>query len=190
MKKMIVSIIILNLFTFAASAQKLKGDVNFLNGQKNVNIVFDFKGVTIDGDSEEEYVKERMADEKTPEEAESWKAKWEGAARENFKNIFIKYCNDELKNRVVGYFPDAEYTIVMKIQDIDPGNFAGPFSNPAKLKSVATFVKTGEEKELASIVFKKMYHPSGLSPIEFDRILLSFGETGKGLGKLLQKKVK
>jgi hypothetical protein len=190
MKKNIGILILISLLATTASAQKLKGKIDFLKGQETLNIVFDFNGVTMDGESESAYVKERMADKETTTEADAWKAEWEGAVRERFKEAYIKYCNDELKNTRMGVFPDAQYTFIVKINDIDPGNFAGPFSNPAKIKSTVTILKTGEESVLASIISKKDYHPYALSPVELDRIASGFGEAGKMLGKFLNKKLK
>ncbi|GHT09303.1 hypothetical protein FACS189426_07320 [Bacteroidia bacterium] len=190
MKKHFGILILFSLLVTAASAQKLKGNLDFLKGQERVNVVFDFKGVTIDGDSEESYVKEQMQDEKTPEDADVWKTNWENSARENFQKTYIQYFNDESKNIIIGVSPDAEYTIIVKILDIDPGNFAGPFSNPAKIRSSVNIVKKGEETALASITGNKDYNHFALSPILFDRIAFGFGEAGKMLGKFLNKKIK
>jgi hypothetical protein len=134
-------------------------------------------------------VKEQMEDEDTPEKAEAWKAEWEGA-RANFERLYIQYFNDESKNLVIDVLPDAKYTFIVKIIDIDPGNFAGPFSNPAKIKSTVTIVQTGEETALATISGNKDYNSFSLAPVTLDRIALGFGEAGKMLGKFLNKKVK
>jgi len=189
MKKNVGFLILFSLLVTAVSAQKLKGNLDFLEGQETVNIVFDFNGVKIDGDTEKEYVEERIKG-KTEKDAEAWKAEWEGSARENFKETYIKYCNDELKKFIIGVFPDAQYTIIVKVDDVDPGNFAGPFSNPAKIKSTVNIVKTGEEEILASITKNKDYNKVALFPVEFLRITSGFGEAGKMLGKFLNKKIK
>jgi hypothetical protein len=189
MKKNFGLLLLLSLFVTAASAQKLKGNIDFLKGQRNVNITFDFSGVTIDGDPEKAYVRERMADEKTPEAADAWKAEWEGSARESFQAMYIKYCNDELDNLRIGVFPDAQYTLIVKVNDIDPGNFAGPFSNPAKISSTANIVRTGEDAVFATITSKKDFNPYAIPPIEFHRIAAAFGEAGKRVGNLLAKEV-
>lgn len=190
MRKKVGILILFSLLVTVASAQKLKGNIGFLKGQEKINVVFDFKGVTIDGDSEESYVKDRMADEKTKEAANEWKAEWEGTLRQNLQRTYIKYCNDELEDLVIGVAPNAQYTLVVKIIDIDPGNYAGPFSNPAKIKSTVNITKTGDGTVLASITSNKDYNNWSLSLIEFDRITGGFGEAGKMLGQFLNKKVK
>jgi len=179
---------------FGASAQNFKkGSLDFLKNQSKVKIVFDYSGVTIDGDSEAAYIKERMADEKTPEDAAKWKADWEGANRTLFENSLIKYCNDELDNLMINKsYTDAAYTIIAKITDIDPGNYAGPFSNPSKMRAIFQVVKTGEENNvLASLELKKIYNPaSAMQPVEYLRINMGFGELGKELGKQIGKVLK
>jgi hypothetical protein len=186
--------VLLSLAMMSASAQKFKkGSVDFLKNESKVNLVFDFNGLTLDGDSEASYIKERMADENTPEEAQDWKNKWEGEWRTKFKNTFTKYCNDELKNLVVSQSsPESNYTILVKIIDIDPGNFAGPFSNPSKLKADFLIFKTDDMKNyLETLSLNKIYNPwSATQPVEYLRIEMGFGELGKTLGQILDKALK
>jgi len=182
------------MMVLSASAQNFKkGSLDFLNGQDNIRLAFDYTGVTIDGDSEASYIKERMADEKTPEDAAQWKENWEGSHRTLFENTFTKYCNDELKNRMVSRtYMDAAYTIIVKVVDIDPGNFAGPFSNPAKLRASFKVVKTGEENNVLNFLdVKNIYNPAGaMMPVEYLRINMGFGELGKEMAKKLNKALK
>ena len=178
----------------SVSAQKFqKKSLQFLKTEERVKLVFDFSGVTIDGDTEEAYIKERMADEKTAEDAQKWKDDWEGAHRTRFINTMTKYCNDELKNLMVGKsYENATYTILVKIIDIDPGNFAGPFSNPAKLRASFQVVKTSDENNvLASLALSKIFNPWGaMQPVEYLRIDFAFGELGKELAIQMKKAMK
>ena len=188
MKKNFGLLILFSLLVTAVSAQKLKGKIDFLKGQEEVNLVFDFSNLSVNGKSVDRYIKDRT-NKKSEEETASWIAEWEGSARDGFKELYTKYCNDELDKFDVGVFPDAEYTIIVKIDDIDPGNFAGPFSNPAKIKSTVNIIKTGEETILASITGNDDYNNYALLPVEFHRITAGFGEAGKELAKFLNKKL-
>ena len=194
MSKKLLFVALLAVATvFSVSAQKFKkGSIDFLKTQNEVNMVFNFEGVTIDGDPEEKHVKERMADEKTSEEAEEWKGKWYGEWRESYKKNLTKYCNDELKGLTVGTYPDAQYTVMVKIIDIDPGNYAGPFSNPSKLRASFKVIKTGEENDvLALLEVKNSYNPiSAMQPVEYLRIEMGFGELGKEFAKQINKAIK
>jgi hypothetical protein len=190
-----LSVLAVCLFVLGSvSAQKFKkGSIDFLKDQNKVNLVFDFAKMTVNGDSEENYIKERMADEKTSKEADQWKNEWLGSHRTQFTNTFTKYCNDELKKlQVSKAYKDATYTIIVKIEDIDPGNFAGPFSNPAKLRATFKVVKTSDMNTvLAELFLKKIFNPaSAFQPIEYMRIDMGFGELGKELAKQLNKSLK
>jgi hypothetical protein len=195
MKKVLVAMLCIASVTFAY-AQKIKGSVDFLKDQSNVNLAFVFEETTFDGESQESYLKGKRKREDTEAEADKvvgeWKAAWEGEARSDFKQIFIKYCNDELDkfSFKVGEYPDAAYTIVVNVEDVDPGNFAGPFSHPAKLKATFSFVKTGDTNALATLKVKDIYNPAILSVEEFSRIKGAFGELGKELGTKLRKTLK
>jgi hypothetical protein len=193
MKKNVgMMVLAFSLLATAASAQKLKGKIDFLKGIERVNIVFDFEGLTINGKSEASFV-ELLKEEKTAEIADDWKSEWENSQRERFKTSYMKGCNDKLNNGSIGVFPEAQYTIVVKIEDIDPGVYAGPFSRAAKIKSTVSFAKTGEEAILASYTSKD-YNNAGngiyCPPLRFDRIDTGFNEAGEKLGKVLNKNLK
>ena len=193
-KKVFLSVLLSMVMVSSASAQNFKkGSLDFLKGQDQVKLVFDFSSLTIDGDSEEAYMKERMADEKTPEDAQKWKDEWKGAHRNLFENTFTQYCNDELKAFMVNKsYENAAYTIIVKIIDIDPGNFAGPFSNPSKLRASFKMVKTGEENNVLAVLdLKKIFiRASAFNPVEYMRIEMGFGELGKEFGKQINKVLK
>ena len=54
MKKIMILAILIGGICFA-QAQKVKGDLSCLKGQKEINVTFVYDGVTYDGDSEEKY---------------------------------------------------------------------------------------------------------------------------------------
>lgn len=56
MKRIFVLLVVMASVTFM-QAQKLKGDLSPLSGQKELNVVFVYDGVTYDGDSEAKFFK-------------------------------------------------------------------------------------------------------------------------------------
>ena len=54
MKRIFVLLVVMASVTFM-QAQKLKGDLSPLSGQKELNVVFVYDGVTYDGDSEAKF---------------------------------------------------------------------------------------------------------------------------------------
>lgn len=173
-----------------ANAQKAKGDFSALVGQKQINVVFVYDGVTYDGDSEAKFLKEHS----DRDDFEEWKAKWLGSFRTDmWEPEFLEELNDELddKHIVCGNFPQAEYTITVKMMDIDPGSFAGPFSVPCKLTANMSIAKTGSAESFATISFDKL--PGNgfeMTPIIEHRVKFAYDELGETLGEVLKKKIK
>lgn len=171
-------------------AQKVKGDLAPLKGQSNVNVVFVFDGVTYDGDSEAEF----FADHKDRDDFEQWKKNWKTRFRDDmWEGKFLEELNDEIDDLSMdfGSHPDASYTMIVKMIDIDPGAFSGPFSVPCKLTGDISFVKTGSTDSFATITFTKVQGNSyQMTPIIEDRVRFAFEELGETIGEILEKKIK
>ncbi|MDR2972763.1 MAG: hypothetical protein LBU83_12705 [Bacteroidales bacterium] len=194
MKLRSLFVVLLALVATSVSAQKLKkGSLTFLDNESKINLVFDFNGVTVDGKAEEIFVKKRMEKEKTPKEAEEWKKNWEGEWRKQFMNNFIKYCNDELKNKSVSQsYSNAKYTLCVKIVNIVPGYFAGPYSKDALVSVVYKFYKTEDMNTLVTqFSWDKICSPfSDYQVDEFIRLKMVFATAGKSFGALLNLSTK
>jgi hypothetical protein len=184
---MIIALLVLG---YGAQAQKFKPKTDFLKGQTEFSVEFDFTGMTLDGDKEADYIKKRLADQKTDEDKTKWKENWDNASNE-WISFFLQDANNTTKGKCK-FKRDAEtdYTIHIKVKDVDPGNFAGPFSNPAKIDAVVTITKTGNDQVLATAEFKDVYSAIGLTPIESHRIKMSFGRFGDELAELIMKAIK
>ncbi len=186
MKKVLFAVLAICAI-LTVQAQKVKGDLSPLKGQKEINIVFDYKGVTYDGDSESAYLKgEKFA--KDPE----WKAAWTSTFRtEKWEPRLIEDINKELvkKGIQVGDYPEAEYTIVVKLSDIDPGSFAGPMSQPAKISGMVSFRQTASSSSpFATIELKKIsYSMYFMAPQPELRVGEAFSNIGELIGKAINK---
>jgi hypothetical protein len=190
-KKVFLAAMLL-VVTMGVSAQKLSGDITPLKGQTTVSVVLDFSGTLVNGKAEEKYIAEETK-EKTEEEKAQWILEWSEKMPSESYVLLISGFQKELGDNLflVGVYPDAEYTINIKVQDITTGYFAGPFSKPSVIKADASFVKTGETTSFATIEFKNSC--SGLSstmPYFVTRVSLSFGKLGDQLGEIIYKKFK
>ena len=189
MKKLFVLFVVI-FSVCMVQAQKVKGDLSPLKGQGKVNVVFVYDGVTYDGDSEEEFFK----DHKDHDNFEQWKANWTGRFREDkWEAKFLDELNDEMEDLKIdfGVYPSAAYTMEVKMVDIDPGGFSGPFSVPSKLTGDIRFLKTGSSESFASISFTKIQgNPYKLTPVFEDRVRYAFEELGETIGEIMKKKVK
>ncbi|MCQ2285832.1 MAG: hypothetical protein MJZ76_03025 [Bacteroidales bacterium] len=189
MKKIILSIALL-CAVVALQAQKLKGDLSCLSGQAKINVVFVYDGVTYDGDSEDEFFKNNS----DRDDFATWKKQWTSTFRtSSWEPEYISECNNELskKSLKIGKYADAAYTATVKVTDIDPGSFAGPFSQPAKINCTVSFTKKGENTAFATIQFKDFPgNPYQMTPVIEDRVKFAFNEVGQAFGKILGKKIK
>jgi hypothetical protein len=184
-KKVLLSILLTIATVFSVSAQKFKPAPDFLKGQEQVNLVFDYSRTAFDGDSQEEYYEDK---------GKSWVEEWEGKRRDANAKSFFENFNDELKkvNMNAGSYPDAQYTIIVDVMDCDFGAYAGPFSVQAKLKCTLRIMKTGTTDTLSSITLKESQNPFTAvgTPVDFDRMYLAFGEMGEEAGEKLVKVLK
>ncbi|MCR4681383.1 MAG: hypothetical protein K5636_07230 [Bacteroidales bacterium] len=185
MKKLVLAV--LALFCIGAlQAQKIKGDVSCLKNQKQVNVIFNYTGVTYDGDSEAKFFKEEDAAKNA-----DWKAAWTTSFRtENWQPRLLEDLNKEIKNHDIefGEFPDAAYTMVVKLSDIDPGSFAGPMSQPTKITGMVSFMKTGSKSAFATAELKKVTgNPYFMTPKTELRVAEAFSSIGEAIGKQINK---
>lgn len=185
MKKLLFALVAICCMT-TLQAQKTTGDLSPLKDQTQINIKFDYTGVTYDGDSEEKYLKE----EDNAKDAQ-WKKSWTSTFRTSiWEPRLTEDINNELVKKGVkcGSFPKATYTMVVKIKDIDPGTFAGPMSVPSKITGVATVYKTGTKDEIGAIEFKNVAgNPYFMTPKIEARVGEAFSNVGKVIGKRLSK---
>ena len=139
MKKLFLFVLTIGI-AFAVHAQKTTGDISCLKGQNQINISFNYEGVTYDGDSESKYFKSEDLAKKA-----DWRAAWTSTYRtEKWEPRLTEDINKEIakKKMECGDFPEATYTIIVKLVDIDPGSFAGPMSVPAKITANAIIINT------------------------------------------------
>ena len=187
MKRIFVLLMVMASVTFM-QAQKLKGDLSPLSGQKELNVVFVYDGVTYDGDSEAKFFKKND----DHDDFEQWKTNWTSRFRDDlWEANFLEDLNDEVKGLRLdfGEYDGTTYTMIVKMIDIDPGSFAGPFSQPCKLTADISFVKTGTTDSFATITFTGIAGTPMIPVIEY-RVKAAFEEMGETVGEILKKKVK
>lgn len=202
MRKIGLLIVICLLLIFSGVAQSL--GLKVYNGDfQNVtqlNLVFVYDGVTYDGDNEGTFFKNQEND---VDHFEEWKIKWTGEFRtELWEKQFLLAVAEKLYDRELDicYCNDAKYSMVIYMNDIDPGSYTGPYfwSNPAKLDGSMIIVHTPEN------IYDITEDDWIFYPITFDdfcgkianqetdrimehRVQASFGELGTMIGDALRK---
>jgi len=181
-KKILFATLLTVATVLTGSAQKFKPSPDFLKGEKQINLIFDYSQVKYKNDSQKELYKNK---------GRKWVEEWEGARRDYNANSFISNINGELKriNINAGEYIEAQYTLIVEVLDCDFSTYAGPATIPAKLKCNVKIVKTSTIEPLTSISLKVAQNPNSVTgtPVDFDRMYLAFGEMGEEVGKKLVK---
>lgn len=182
-------------FALQSNGQKLKqnGDLSFLKGQQQINVEFDYEGVMVGKKTEDEYVKEKIAerDEKAGMgEGEKWHERWLNDRPNRYEPAFLELINKSTGSDVTfGDFPDAQYTLRFQVTRLEPGWNIGISSHPAQIDGTAYFGETGEEPQAhVTITNAPGSKAFGGNYDVAERLQESFAISGKRLGALLQKK--
>ncbi|MDR0295720.1 MAG: hypothetical protein LBH91_06000 [Prevotellaceae bacterium] len=177
---------------WSASAQKISDDISPLKGQKEVNVVLDFTGTSVNGKAEQIYI-DVEPKKKSEADKAKWLKEWNNNLRSDANGMLIRNLNEKGNNNSFsfGKHATAQYTIIVKVKDITTGFFAGPITKSSAVKADVSFVKTGETTPFATVVFKKFSGAfSSEMPHLVTRIAMSFGSLGMELGFLIAKTLK
>ena len=191
-KKTVFSMLLAAATVVSVSAQKLSGDISQLKGQQEVNLVIDFSQTLVNGKAKQVLIDEQTL-RKTAEERERYINEWDELLPSQAYDLFTTEINKRLKGKAitVGNYPDAEYTINIKLTNIAVGYFAGITQKASALNAELTFVKTGETTPFGTILYKKHSNlASSYIPYFVTRIVMSFGTLGVNAGNIMNKSLK
>ena len=197
-KSLIISSLLLvsATVTFGQKIAVKSGNLNFLKGQKKINIEYDYSNMGVGKfEKEEDYIKEKVAklNEKEAGTGDKWRENWVADRQSRFEPKFEELFNKSLaKNNLAGGdFDDAEYTLILKTTFTEPGFNVGVARKNAYTDLEAVFVKTGSTDPVAVVTIQKSPGRGGMG-YDFDtgfRIQESYAKAGKELGQYLAKKV-
>ena len=153
-----IFVALLSIVTMSASAQKAKeqkfsGDVSSLKDQKEINVVIDFTGMTVNDQPEESHI-EFFTKDKNMQEKERWITEWNVEMRNDCYKKIIEgfYKNKKMKKNNLqwsfGNFANAENTIYIKVINIDTGAF---LLKNTRVKADISILKTGENTPFATM---------------------------------------
>jgi hypothetical protein len=192
MKTRVLLTALLSVAALSASAQKLSGNISPLKDQKEVNFVVDFSGTLVNNASEEKYITDETK-RKNDKDKEKWLDEWNTLLRSQVYGVLTKEINDKVSDKFfsVGEYPNAEYTIIVKVKNIETGHYIGISAKASEVKADVNFVKTGETTPFAMIEFKRARNPFGSDmPYFVTRIVMSFGTLGRDTGSAIHKALK
>jgi len=192
MNKKYIFALVIAVATMSAcsSVHKLSsGNIFPLKEQKEVNVVIDFTGTLVNGQPEESHIN-FFSRGKNEEEMKKWLKEWNEDLRNDAYAELIKNLSIEANNKgfFVGNFPNAEYTINVKVINISPGAHLMKNSN---VKTNVSFVKKGENTPFATVEYKKTIGKfSNYVPSQITRTAMAFGSLGNDIGKTISKNLK
>lgn len=184
------------LLSFSGFSQSMKlasGKLDFLKGQKTINVVYVYDNMKVAKGTEEEYVNKKVTEHNQKEagKGDKWKEAWISARQNRYQPKFEELINERLaeKGVKVGNFPTAPYTLIVRTTFTEPGFNVGVMRMPAYTNMEAVFVKTGTTAEEALITMTKS---PGADAMGFDydagvRISESYAKAGKSLAAFLNK---
>ncbi|MGJ8547961.1 hypothetical protein [Winogradskyella wichelsiae] len=189
------------LFSTLIYAQKMKvteGDFDFIKGQSEINVEFDYSNLTLLKDelTNDEYVKAHSEDleKKGKGKGKAWKKSWEASKDLIYAPKFLELMNRDLYEDEGVSFEEgltkAKYTLIVEVIWIYPGWNAAVMRQPAKLTTVLKFVETANRENVVLKITSENAPGNrfGGTFSNEDRIGEGFAKTGKSLSKLIMKK--
>ena len=189
MHKKILFAAMLFVATISVSAQKLSGNLSPLKDQKEVNVVLDFTGTTVNGQSEESHIAFHTRGKDDAGVALFLK-EWNEDLRKDSYDLLIRDLNKALSKKGLtgGNYPQAEYTIIVKVLNISPGTHLMKNSDA---KTNVKFVKTGDNTPFATVDYKKSIGWYSIYvAVQVPRTAMAFGMVGTNIGTTISKNLK
>ena len=196
MKKIsIISILIAFVLTpvFGQKLKVVSGDFSTLKGQTEVNVVYTYDELMVSKLTESEYIEKKMREynEKEPGKGEKFKESWETSREKRYHPKFEELITAHSKKFKFGDYPDAEYTITVNSENIDPGYNIGISKKPAYLDcEIVLTDKSGSEKCRIKVFRAPGSQFSGYDYDAGTRIAECYAITGKRLGAMIAKATK
>ncbi len=199
MKKIGLLFSIITLVVTSVSAQRSTrakdADFSFLKGEKSLNIIFTYEGMTVGKNmTEEDYVAKKVSDKnaKKKGKGDEWKASWEKGKlsiyEPMFKNIFTKKLGKIGIQVTEG--DDAPITIIVKTTRIEPGFNIGISNANAIVDFEMIFVETADQDNIISqIVMNKVYGEDDAYAVS-DRVKVAYLAAGRRLSGYIAKRLK
>lgn len=192
-KKMVLKkalfVLVFAVATIGVSAQKISGDISSLKNQNEVNLVLDLTEILVNNKAEEVYLASLTKGKKEEAKAQISK-EWDEDLPNGAYSSLLNNINKEMSNTgvTVGDFPNAEYTIKVKVLNITVGSF--PMKNSA-VKADIFFTKKDETTPFATLKNKNALGRYSMNvPHYIARMIMSFNYLGGSIGSMVAKELK
>lgn len=198
MKKSTFLFALMTLIGFSSLAQRSttakEADYSFLKGKKEINVVFNYEGMTVGKNkTEETYVNETVAEknEKKAGTGDEWRQSWEKGKLNVYEPAFSSSFTKRLSKAGIkaSAGDNAEITAIVKTTRIEPGYNVGVSKMAAQIDIEITFVETANQDNiLAQIVMSRVGGSDGYAVSE--RVKFAYYNAGSQLGGHAAKALK
>lgn len=192
---------ILTLFTFfsfsgVASAQEvdiIKGELDFLKGEKTINIEFTYdKMMVADEGKEADYIKKKTAEMNAKEAGtgDTWAFKWQDDKTNKYEPRFITAFQN-LSGITMS--KDAKYTLIFNTKAMDPGYSIGISKRNAGIDGTVTIVESANRSKVLAKLSVDRPEENKFRGAAFDagsRIADAYNLSGQKVGKFIKKNLK
>jgi hypothetical protein len=193
--KPVILTLSLMFLVFSIKAQDVQGEASdfaVLKGEKTINVEFVYEKVAVgDYSKESEYVKKKTEEmnAKEPKSGDAWAVKWEDAKHDIYHPKFLEYFT---KYSEMTLDTAAKYTLIFKINFIEPGYQIAISKKSAQVEGTILLVQTSNKtKKLATLTVEREKGKYRGGSFDFaGRIAETYGVTGRETGKLIKKAVK
>lgn len=199
--KLILSILAIVFYSSQVNAQKIKvveGELSSFKGLTEINVEYNYDDMAVGKfKTEEAYIEKKKTEynEDEPGKGDRWEEEWH-ADKENtyqmkFEQLFNLVMISEETGMEVGFFPSADYTLIVKTNFLEPGFNIGISRKDASINVEIMLVKTEEPGNIITQVNMDKVPGRGAMGGDFDteyRIGEAYAKCGKELAQYIYKK--
>ncbi len=133
-----------------------EGNLNFLKGQKSINVEYQYDNLMVGEMTEEAYLKRKVGEKNSdePGTGDKWVKRWFDDREEIFQPKFEKSLNEKLETKAIfgSGLQDTEYTLVLKTTFIEPGWNIFISNQPANIQGIILFVETDNPQNVIAVL--------------------------------------
>lgn len=168
------------------------GSASPLKRIRTMNVVFDYEDMKVGDMDEEDYLSEKVREKNSEERGsgDAWRDEWFRVREADFEPRFVEVFNQYSDITIERGNEDADYTLVVKVNRIEPGFHAGVVRKNAEIDFNFTVLQPDANGEM--IVAYQFNEAYGQTAMGYDftttsRVRECFALGGKRLAKKLEK---
>jgi len=184
------------LFQIDYTAKSISNSLIFIKGQNQLNVVFDYSALAIQGLPEKEFLETKD---------KGWVDQWEDAKKHSYYSHFLEYLNKNVNTKktllLCGDYPESQYQATVRVLTI---------KNKSEIECIVYFTMKGNPTPLAIVLISGDFNRTNIktlhgvyppiarvssnstnnSIIDILSIIRTFDYLGQDFGKIIAKQIK